>query len=269
MKRIFFMFIIATLAAMNASAQVSDSQTDSSNKVSADSLILSQNMDIIVDISTILIGIMTVVTGVVSINIMRSQDKRQEEALQAQKREHQPNFLIKFKTSKSNPSKNTHDFKDFTIENIGEAMRARDRISINSFIKVRYIDVHNKINRMAYYPLIYYFFRISSSRNMSGHLLGSVHSNLLLNHEKFCNLNTQAISYSATTGTTFMVELVHTFEISYVDIYEEKKTVYYENDCLTTKERYDEIKNSAPGFMMSKSIENVTFNDLLDFITKI
>ena len=107
MKRIFFMFIIATLAAMNASAQVSDSQTDISNKVSADSLIQSLNMDIIVDISTILIGIMTVVTGVVSINIMRSQDKRQEEALQVQKREHQPNFLIKFRTSKSNPSK-TH-----------------------------------------------------------------------------------------------------------------------------------------------------------------
>jgi hypothetical protein len=269
MKRIFFMFIVATLAAMNASAQVSDSQTDSSNKVSADSLIRSQNMDIIVDISTILIGIMTVVTGVVSINIMRSQDKRQEETLQAQKREHQPNFQIKFIRSKSTPTSTVYDVEDFTIENIGEAMLARDRITVRSFIKVELRDITAGVNKSAYYPLTYYFFGTSSTANMQGLLLSTAQINLF-NNKNFGDLNAAAIAHNASSANAkITVNMVHVFEFSYVDLYEEKRTVYYENGCRTTKERYDEIKNSAPGFMMSKSIENVTFNDLHKFITTI
>ena len=263
------MFIIATLAAMNASAQVSDSQTDISNKVSADSLIQSLNMDIIVDISTILIGIMTVATGVVSIKIMRSQDKRQEETLQAQKREHQPNFQIKFIRSKSTPTSTAYDVEDFTIENIGEAMLARDMIKVRSFIQVELRDATTGVSKSAYYPLTYYFFGTSSTANMTGLLLSTAQINLF-NSKNFFDLDAAARAHNATAGNPkITLTKAHVFEISYVDIYEEKKTVYYLNAYRTTKERYDEIKNSAPGFMMSKSIENVTFNDLHNFITTI
>jgi hypothetical protein len=269
MKRIFFMFIIATLAAMNASAQVSDSLAVNSNETTADSSSMELTREKVVDFFTIIIGIMTVVSGFASIKVMLSQSKTQEETLQAQKREHQPNFLINFKLSKSNPSNTVYDVEDFTIENIGEAMLARDRITVRSFIKVELRDITAGVNKSAYYPLTYYFFGTSSTANMQGLLLSTAQINLF-NNKNFGDLNAAAIAHNASSANAkITVNMVHVFEFSYVDLYEEKRTVYYENGCRTTKERYDEIKNSAPGFMMSKSIENVTFNDLHKFITTI
>ena len=61
------------------------------------SLIQSPEVKAIIDIVTVFIGVMSFVSGMVSIKVMLSQEKIQEELLEAQKREHQPNFMIDYK----------------------------------------------------------------------------------------------------------------------------------------------------------------------------
>ena len=54
--------------------------------------VYKDNFDLVINVVTVLVGVFTIVTGLVSIHVMISQDKTQKELIRAQKMEHQPTF---------------------------------------------------------------------------------------------------------------------------------------------------------------------------------
>ena len=98
------------------------------------------DVSLLVDISTVLVGIATLIVSGISIHVMLSQEETQGLLVELQKREHQPIFSINYTVSKS-PASEVHDVEDYVVENIGEQMLSPANISCKSFIKVDYSDV--------------------------------------------------------------------------------------------------------------------------------
>ena len=230
-------------------------------------LVQSPEIKAIVDIVTVFIGVMTLVSGMVSIKVMLSQEKLQEELLEAQKREHQPNFMINHKISKTEED-GEYNVENFTIENIGEPMISPAKISYSTFIKVEYNNMQDNVSKVVYYPLTYYYSRTSSADNMKGLLLCSIGNESIQNHGRFGDLYFEAIKYNKEHEHVYVyLSKVDMYEISYVDIYEEKRTNYYMGNYRVSKETYDTVMEYAKMTnIRSKSIVDVTLTDLIDAV---
>lgn len=229
-------------------------------------LFQSSEVKAIVDIVTVLIGIMTLVSGMVSIKVMLSQEEIQKELLEAQKREHQPNFMIDYKISKTQED-GKFDVENFTIENIGEPMSSPAKISHRTFIMVEYKNVQDIVSKVVYFPLTYYYSSTSSTENMKGLLLRSIKNESIQNHGRFVDLYFEANNYTKEHKNIYIyLKKVDIFEISYVDIYEDKRVNYYMGNYRVSKDTYDMIKEYDKYIDKSKSIVDVTLTDLIDFV---
>lgn len=229
------------------------------------SLIQSPEVKAIIDIVTVFIGVMSFVSGMVSIKVMLSQEKIQEELLEAQKREHQPNFMIDYKISNIEEG-GKYDIEDFTIENIGEPMISPAKISLRTFIKVEYNNIQDNISKVVYFPLTYYYNATSSTENMKGLLLRSIGNESLQNHGKFVDLYFEANNYTKEHEYIYIyLSKVDMYKISYIDIYEDNRVNYYMGSYRVSKEMYDMIMGYAENInSKSKSIVDVTLSDLID-----
>ena len=203
-------------------------------------LIQSPQMESIVDVATIFIGVMSMVSGIVSVKVMLSQ---------------------------SNPDGRQNDVEDFVIENIGEPMLSPAKLEVRTFIQVAYTHLSRGVHNTGYYPLTDYYPCTSATSEMKGMLFGSRFTDELQNRGKYFDLYFKAIEYTNPENGTLLLNKVDLFKISYVDIYEEKRITYYLNANRTTKEVYDEIVNSASKVgIPSKSIKDVTLDDLIAFV---
>lgn len=224
------------------------------------------DLSIWVDITTILIGVASLIVSGISISVMLSQEKTEKFLLEAQKKEHQPVFSIGYTLSKS-PTSEVYDVEDFVIENIGEQILSPASISHKTFLKIDYRDIANNSQKSIYYPLTYYYNATISSDDQIGRLLTTIGNEYLHNNLKLYELDKAAIAFNNEYDKEYIfIEKVDLFKITYTDIYNEERVNHYRNSHLCTKELYESIFQNAasvcamPGI---KSISDVTFKDIL------
>ena len=222
-------------------------------------------ISLLVDIMTILIGLASLVASAVSISVMLSQEKTQATLLEVQKKEHQPVFAISHSLSKSDSSA-VYDVEDYMVENVGERMLSPASISCKTFIKVEYHDILNNINTSVYYSLGYYYNVASETDNLTGVLKKTYGNEYIQNNLKFGNIYKDATKYHSEHDDEYVfVDKVDFFVISYVDIYGENRTNYYRGNDQSTKEDYEAVcKSSSETYgLLPKSITEVTLSDLI------
>ena len=212
-----------------------------------------------VDIMTIVIGIMSVITSAVSISVMKSQEKMQETLLQLQKEEHQPIFLVK-------ESMVDYGYENLIIENVGEQMLAPADITFKSYIEVQYSNAFENIDRKVYYNVIYHPW-ITSHDNVRGVIWKTNKDENFQNHLNFVELTKAANRYnSESEGEYVCIDLVNYLSVSYIDVYGDKNVKYYRDNQLITREEYERVYDlaySTFGEHHTKSIDKVELNDLI------
>ncbi len=225
-----------------------------------------KDLTIWVDITTILIGVASLIVSVISISVMLSQEQTEKFLLEAQKKEHQPVFSITYTSSKSSASE-VNDVEDYVIESNGEQMLSPATISHDTFIKVDYANFADNTRKSVYYPLTYYYNATVSSDNQIGRLQTTIGNEYLHNNLKLYNLHQAAGAYNNYHEKEHVVlEKVDLFKITYIDIYNEERTNHYRNSHLCTPEIYNSIFQEAasicplPG---TKSISDVCLEDIL------
>lgn len=211
-----------------------------------------------VDIMTIVIGIMSVITSAVSISVMKSQEKMQETLLQLQKEEHQPIFLVKQSIVETE--------EEFVIENVGEQMLAPAEIKLRSYLEVEYSNLADDIDKTVFFRVIYHNATTSSS-NLKGVIKRSSRVDNYQNHLNYVNLTKLANRYCfENDGEHVFINQVDYFSISYTDIYGDKHTKYYRDSQLTTKEEFekvDETSHATYGEHHTKPIAEVSLRELI------
>ena len=225
------------------------------------------DVSLLVDISTVLVGIATLIVSGISIHVMLSQEETQGLLVELQKREHQPIFSINYTLSKS-PASEVYDVEDYVVENIGEQMLSPANISCKSFIKVDYSDVDAGVQKSVYYPLTYYYNATLSSGDQTGELIRTIGNEYLQNNLKLYQLHQAAQAYTAEHDKEYVfIKKIDLFTITYTDLYAEERTVYYRDGHLVTEEAYNAIfQNASDTYqdpVFTKSISEVTLDDLI------
>ncbi len=227
------------------------------------------DVSLLVDITTVVIGAVTIVVSVISISVMLSQEDTQAFLLEAQKKEHQPVFSINYITSKS-PASEVYDVEDFVIESNGEHMLSPASITHKTFIKVDYKDFDNDIQKTIYYPLTYYYNATVSSDDHTGRLMTTIGNEYLQNNLKLYELHKAANAYNSEYDKEYVfLEKIDLFKITYTDIYKEERTNHYRNSYLCTPEIYESIiqnSESNCGLPGRKSISEVSLEDILEVV---
>lgn len=221
--------------------------------------VYKDNFDLVINVVTVLVGVFTIVTGLVSIHVMISQDKTQKELIRAQKMEHQPTFqvtLSEFPAEEGGPNV----YQEYSITNIGEQMSSPADVTCHSYLKISYADVNNPHED---YFLISPFFYVSfSSGALKGDIIHSACSSALLNLQHYNALRYMPRPSICTAPMS--IELVHTFSIAYIDIYGENKEVFFMNEKPISSEEYRHIEDYAhSSWAVNNSIAEITQEDIV------
>lgn len=218
------------------------------------------------DIVTIIIGISTAVTSIVSVVVMLRQDNIQRQMMESQQKEHQPVFSISHNLSKSDLS-DVYDIEDFIIENRGESMLAPAELQLRTFIKVEYMDRNNNYQCSTYYPLAYYYNAQKYTDNLSGVLFQSFGNEYLQNHLSLYNIDRKCIASNMEKEKVYVeIRKVDFFIISYKDIYGIPHTSYFRDNNISTKDDYELVCRKAADTYGSRpqlSISELTLEDLI------
>lgn len=227
--------------------------------------VYKDNFDIVIDVVTVLVGIFSVFVSLVSIHVMRQQEKTQDMLVKMQQMEHQPTFDIEI-SAYALEENGPNAYEEFSITNVGRQMSSPAMVSVQSFIQVSYTD--KDLDYLGYYPLGYYFNSTVSSKALTGQLVHSWGSFYSMNLTRFNDLRYATLP-SGCNGYVSL-KLVHRFAITYTDLYGDERTVYYENEVLSSEEAQSDIAKRAEFFInKKKSIADVTIDDLCEEIISI
>lgn len=227
--------------------------------------VYKDNFDIVIDVVTVLVGIFSVFVSLVSIHVMRQQEKTQDMLVKMQQMEHQPTFGIEI-SAYAFEENGPNAYEEFSITNVGKQMSSPAIVSVQSFIQVSYTD--KDLDYLGYYPLGYYFNSTVSSKALTGQLVHSWGSFYSMNLTRFNDLRYATLP-SGCNGYVSL-KLVHRFAITYTDLYGDERTVYYENEVLSSEEAQSDIAKRAEFFInKKKSIADVTIDDLCEEIISI
>lgn len=215
----------------------------------------------------LLIALAAMISGMLSFK-QSDDDFLEIQMMEMQKMEHQPIFSIEYSLTKTEGFE-VPDIEDYAISNTGEQMRSLLDMTCETFIKVKYDNISADIHTSAYYPLLGYYGFTKSTGSSVGLLKETVGNESQHNFFYFHNVYKAANAYDDEHPEVIVsVEKVDFFKITYVDIYNEQRTVYYrgayQKTNLTTKEEYDSVVASATTtYPISKSISEVTVEDLI------
>lgn len=220
--------------------------------------VYKDNFDLVINVVTVLVGIFTIVTGLVSIHVMISQDRTQKELIRAQKMEHQPTFqvtLSEFPAEEGGPNV----YQEYSITNIGEQMSSPADVTCHSYFKITYAD--SKYPHEDYFSINQFFYASFFSGALKGEIIHSACSWALENLKHYGELRFTPRPSKCTAPIT--IDLAHTFSISYVDIYGETNEVYFLGERPISKEEYFLIENKANyDWAKNKSIAEITQEDI-------
>lgn len=216
--------------------------------------VYKDDFDIIINISTVALGLTTFITSVVSIHVMLSQDKTQKMLVEYQQAENQPIFKVDIKAFPFEEGGN-NDYEEYTITNEGKnILSPASEISCKSFIEIVYRDAD--IEYLQYYPLASYFSFSYETKNLTGKLKESIGGKYNHNLSRFIELS--------RVYSDVHLRLVHYFTIKYTDIYGVQHTTYFENEDLSSEEALEKAINSSTIFgHNTKPIDEVTIEEIV------
>ena len=215
----------------------------------------------------VLIPLLIILASIISFK-KTGEDLHEIQMMEMQKMEHQPIFSIEYSLTKTEGFE-VPDIEDYAISNTGEQMRSLLDMTCETFIKVKYDNISADIHTSAYYPLLGYYGFTKSTGSSVGLLKETVGNESQHNFFYFHNVYKAANAYDDEHPEVIVsVEKVDFFKITYVDIYNEQRAVYYrgayQKANLTTKKEYDSVVASATTtYPISKSISEVTLEDLI------
>lgn len=205
------------------------------------------NLDTIVAFMTIITGVASVIVGFVTIKVMLDQNKREQEQLEFQEKEHQPIFVLKKKLGKSYPDKDIYDFEEFTLENVGHSYKLLQEVDIKTFVKINHTTTKDTYNQVvSYIPLSYYYNTTIKTGDVTDLVYYSIGSNHIHNNEKYSNLYFSALEYNKDKdGEYLFVDKEQFFIIKYKDIYDKERTIYLQNQEVVNEDIYNKIESLA------------------------
>jgi hypothetical protein len=173
----------------------------------------------------------------------------------------QPVFRIAFPLYKLNGTEE-YDTEVVEVFNDGNILK-----SFNCKVETFYHLKHTapRINENYYVPIIGYHFAQGRFTSLSGKLMEGYLTN---NHTHFIRLYDEAMVKSK--GNVFYsIYKITIIKINYVDINNDKYTVYFKNRDEISKEEYDSIKDLANQYFedfYENDVEKVTLDGILKHI---
>lgn len=221
------------------------------------------------DIST-MADIMTIIIGIVSIRVMRSQSKTANEAVKLQKHEHQPVFKIKMPQYKSEGS-DVYDIMSYVLSNDGERVKAYNGVSVTTYLKLSIAQICSRPPKRGpiYVPIDGYFGLFTNVYELQGHVYKSIETERCANNKWFGELYQKAIAYRGNHPDYYVfAELVHLTKVSYTDIYNEEHSCFFVNKKEVDELAYQEIKDSSSAIWGYRtfSMSDVDLDDLVKVV---
>lgn len=198
---------------------------------------LSANKDSLSILITLLIGIATLITSIVSIHVMVSQNKISQEQTDIQKCQVQPIFsIVVHQLQDMDDGKYGTDVLD--VRNVG-AKILESTVDVNVFFRLSRHAVSD--NDTIYFEVLDYF-NASSSDKSGKELIKSTFG--VSNNRLFCNLYQQAIDTSHD-GVVYFLDKVILTKITYRDVLKKEHTLYFERETEIDQQQYQKYFASA------------------------
>ena len=187
-------------------------------------------------IGTVCTAIYSIIVGVITVWVMFDQQKTQYEFLEFQKREHQPNYILKIKKYYGyNKDYNDTSYEELLIRNVGHNSAMITDIKVDVFInckmesptenftdRIRIYDYYAYKNEFSEGDLIY---RATGTRNKPNYAFYDALLELSRNeHEKGIML-------------TFLKDIM--VKIDYIDLYDESHSKYFRNGLRIDEKTYN------------------------------
>lgn len=198
---------------------------------------LQENKEVIGLLVSMVIGIATIITSVVSITIMKQQSRLAEEQNEMQKLQNQPIFDISiYQQQDSDDGKYGTDILE--IRNIGEKMTSCE-VTTNVYFAISY---HNLNTRDTIYAEVKdYFMATVHNSNDNG-----------LVEKRWCPGNNRIFceGYDASMkdskdGTYYFYDKIVLVKIEYMDVLREKHTVYFKRGKEIDATEYSHYLNAS------------------------
>jgi hypothetical protein len=174
----------------------------------------------------------TVVVGIVTIVVMKSQDDIQKRQLAMEEAKNQPIFVLSESHNKSEGS-DKFDYEEFGVFNYGAMVKSFSEVTPYVFVQLTYCQ-NNEIKEL-YAPIDHYYYEYYITKALQGDVAHSYGSSYIHNTLNYVNniywgkSNNPSIEWVNS-------KLIKIFVVSYVDIYGVSKTIYFESESETTKE---------------------------------
>ena len=180
----------------------------------------------------------------------KRQNEMQKAQIEMQNKEFQPIFMVRFRID-SYEEKN--DSEHIELYNEGKPFRSFN-YEIRTFFKLRFSSFDDGINSTYYVPISDFYFVRERYKDLTGKLWTNYVPN---NHAKFCQLYTEAIELSKDNKYIF-INRFSLIQIEYTDIYNNKQTVYFEDELQINKNIFiDIVEKSEEVFKIPFNIEEV------------
>lgn len=198
---------------------------------------LARNKDSLSILVSIVVGIATLITSIVSIHVMMSQNRISQEQTDIQKSQIQPIFTIV-----------VHQQQDFDDGKFGtEVLNVRNlgskvldySIDVDVFFQ---LSRHEKMQNDTIYFEIPDYFNASYSDNTGNDLIKTYFG--VGNNRIFCKLYQHALDASHN-DVMYFLEKVILCKITYHDILKNKHTLLFENGDEISQDRYNKYFTSA------------------------
>lgn len=216
---------------------------------------LNNNKDVIATFFTIVVGITTIITSLISILIMNQQSQLVEEQNKIQKLQFQPIFDIGVN--------NLQDCKYtdvLEIRNIGEKMSSCD-ITTNVFFAMSYHHVN--IADTIYAEVGDYF----TWKTHHGNDKGQVETRWGSGNKIFCECNNAAMK-DTKDDISYLYDLIILVKIEYKDIFHEPHVVYFKQGLEINETEYTHYFKSSEDVFGAKffSLRNISHENLKNIL---
>ena len=180
-----------------------------------------------------IVGIAGVIFSRYQYKSNKRQVEMQKKQIEMHEKESQPLFKIIFRID-SHEEKNDSELME--LYNEGNPFKSFN-YEMKTFLKLHYFSVDNGINSTYYIPISDYYIRGQKTTNLTGKLLTK---SLPKNHAMFYDLYKETIELSKESNCVFINRL-SLIKIEYIDIYNNKQIVYFEDEIQINSNLYNEI----------------------------
>lgn len=207
----------------------------------------------------IILGIGTLITSIATIYLMCIQNNIQSEANRMQIIENSPLFSIEYELLDMNVD-SIYDTEIIEISNIKNHLSQSASIDIKVFYKVEKINSTERRNIIIPINAFYWVQYHTTSLNgklLTGYLIG--------NWEYYVDLR-RAAMLESKERTFYDITKCNLIKIDYVDIYNNEKTIYFQDKNPISEQFYNEFIHNAINTYYD--VEKISMDDVILILEK-